>query len=147
MLQGFKLDQRSISLFRIILSILLIYDLYLKFSDFDDFYSESGVYPLSLSMQWLHKSAFSFHFMSTVTLVNILIIMFEVYFYFKILIGHRTYSSIFFSIMFLISLHNRNPLILHGGDEYLRCLLFLSFFLSLNYPSNTSNNNNNNYYY
>jgi hypothetical protein len=48
-----------------------------------------------------------------------------------LLIGYRTRLMTFIVWLFTSSLHTRNPLILNGGDDLLRVLLFFAMFLPL----------------
>ena len=48
-----------------------------------------------------------------------------------LLVGFYTRAATFLSFVLLLSLHNRNPLVLHGGDSLLRLLLFWSLLLPL----------------
>src|SRR5262245_35815228 len=48
-----------------------------------------------------------------------------------VVVGYRTQTALFLSWFLLIGLQARNPLILCGGDQLLRCLLFWCLFLPL----------------
>ncbi len=48
-----------------------------------------------------------------------------------LILGFHTRLTVFMSWVLLVSLHNRNPMILQGGDTFLRGLLFWSLFVPL----------------
>jgi hypothetical protein len=48
-----------------------------------------------------------------------------------LLVGYRTKLALFFSLLLLLSLHGRFPLLTQGGDALLRCMLFWSLLLPM----------------
>ncbi|MDY7080948.1 MAG: HTTM domain-containing protein, partial [Halobacteria archaeon] len=48
-----------------------------------------------------------------------------------LVVGYRTKVATVVSLVLLVSLHLRNPVILNGGDSLLRRLLFIGIFLPL----------------
>ncbi len=50
---------------------------------------------------------------------------------FSMLLGYKTRLSTFLCFFLLLSVQNRNPLVLQGGDDLLRLLLFWAIFLPL----------------
>lgn len=125
-------DLRALALMRIGLAIVIILDLGIRFTDLEAFYSDSGVLPLSL----LHEKSWNQYFFSVHTINGIWqfqLILFTIAFICAIflLIGYRTQLFTIFSWILLTSLHNRNLLILQGGDDLLRIVLFWGMFLPL----------------
>jgi hypothetical protein len=59
-----------------------------------------------------------------------------------LLFGFYTRLSTVISWIFLISLHTRNPMVLQGGDDFLRVLLFWAMFLPLGARFSVDNERN-----
>jgi hypothetical protein len=126
----FTLDLRSLALMRIGLALLVLLDLSIRISDIRVFYSDQGVMPLStlFSYSW-NPFNFSIHTISGLWQVQSLIFLINGIFAFLLLIGYRTRLSTFMCWMLMLSMHNRNPLILQGGDDLFRMMLFWGIFL------------------
>jgi hypothetical protein len=128
----FGLDVRSLALFRICLALLLIGDLLYRGQDLQAHYTDAGVMPLSLLALYqeshyyltLHALNGSFGVQLALFLISGLAALF-------LLVGYRTRTAAIVSWILLISLQNRNPLIIEGGDAVLRMLLFWGMFLPL----------------
>lgn len=129
---AFSLDLRSLALFRILLSIVLIYDLLDRMVDLQDHYTDLGVLPRQALIEsavnfWEWSIYFSFgNPIGTFLLFSISIIV-----YCSLLIGYRTRLSTILAWILLTSLQTRNPMVLQGGDELLKMILFWSIFLPL----------------
>jgi len=127
----FVIDDRSLALFRGCLGAILFVDLILRGRDLHAFYTDAGVLPrLTLlatnSPSWnlcFHLASGSFWFQLSLFTIAALAAL-------CILFNFKTRLMLFISWVLLLSLHNRNPLILNGGDVYLRCLLFWSLFIA-----------------
>src|SRR5207342_1437647 len=93
-------------------------------------YANSGVLPLSVLFEhnW-NPYFFSFHTASGLWHVQALYFLLAAIFAGCILLGYKTRLTTLLSWVFLLSLQNRNPLILQGGDDLLRMLLFWGIFL------------------
>ena len=128
----FTLDLRALALLRIGLGALLLIDLYTRATDLEAHYSNSGVLPLSALFQheW-NPYYFSFHTGSGLWEVQALYFLVAVFFAVCLMLGFNTRLATVFSWAMLVSLHNRNPLILQGGDDLVRMLLFWSIFLPM----------------
>lgn len=123
-------DLRALSLMRIAVAFVILLDLSIRVSDLEAFYANSGVAPLSMIFQ--HKwndYYFSFHTMSGLWQVQLLLFIFAACCALLLLIGYRTKLFTFLSWLLLLSLHNRNVIILQGGDDLLRMMLFWGMFL------------------
>jgi hypothetical protein len=126
----FTLDLRSLSLMRVGVALVLLIDLVIRFSDLEAHYTDTGIMPLELLFRQLWNPAFfslytmagSWPLQSVVFLLNFLCIG-------CLLLGYRTRLFTILCWIFLLSLHNRNPLIQQGGDDLLRMLLFWGIFL------------------
>ena len=81
--------------------------------------------------QLLNPANFSLHLMSGSVFFEGLLFFCAAFFLILLFLGYRTRLATFVSWIFLISLHNRNPIILQGGDIFVRALLFWALFLPL----------------
>ena len=129
-LQVMSLDLRSLALLRIAYGVLLCLDTLNRWTDLRAHYSDFGILPRAqvLELGW-HQYWFSLHM--AVGHVRWLHLLFALQFLFAValLLGWRTRLMTFLSWLFLISLHARNPMVLNGGDIYLRIVLFWMMFL------------------
>jgi hypothetical protein len=124
----FGIDLRSLALFRIALAVLLLADLAGRWPDLEAHYSDNGVLPLAMTPVYvplpLHALGGSAAYEGFLFLIAGAVAM-------ALLVGYRTTLATFFSWLLLLSLHARNPLVLHGGDLLERMLLFWAMFLPL----------------
>jgi hypothetical protein len=123
-------DIRALSLMRICIAAIILFDLGIRMTDLEAFYSNNGVVPLN----YLFENSWSNYFISIHTisgLWQVQFILFMAAFFFAIMlfIGYRTQLFTFLSWLMMLSLHNRNGLILQGGDDLLRMVLFWGIFL------------------
>jgi hypothetical protein len=115
---------------RILIAIILILDLTTRICDLEAFYSNTGVLPLTLLFENLWNSYYiSVHTISGLWQVQFILFIIAFFCAFLLLIGYRTTLFTFLSWFLLLSLHNRNGLILQGGDDLLRMILFWSMFI------------------
>ena len=128
----FGFDLRSLALFRIGLALVIIADLFIRFDDIREHYSDYGVLPrTALIEQFLKPWYWSIHLLSGQPFVQALLFGFAIFFAFLLLIGYRTRLATIASWAMIVSLHNRNPALLFAGDDTLRALLFWAMFLPL----------------
>ena len=140
----FGLDLRSLAALRIALSGYLIWDLADRARSLEAHYTDLGVYPVSMqqfarvsdgwpweerSIHWpnywsLHALRGDLNWEIFLFLVNAVILI-------GMLVGYKTRLTTILSWVMLASLHNRNEMVLHGGDEMARMLLFWGMFLPL----------------
>ncbi|MBO6516374.1 MAG: HTTM domain-containing protein [Bacteroidia bacterium] len=130
----FTLDLRALALFRIFLAVVLIGDISVRFSDLQAFYSNQGVLPLDVMHEGNYFSPFSIsvHMMNGALWFQTILVALAYVFAICMLVGYRTRLFTFLSFFMLFSIQTRNPLVLQGGDDFLRLLLFWAIFL----PSN-----------
>ena len=132
LLTFFRIDLRSLAVFRMALGLLLIADLLVRFGDLTAFYTDAGVVPRDILVRqspnapWLslHVWGGSWLWQATLFAVSALLAT-------SLFVGYRTRWSVFLSWLLLVSLQSRNPLVLNGGDVLLRTLLMWSNFLPL----------------
>lgn len=126
----FYFDKRSLGLTRIALASTLLIDLFIRISDLETHYTDFGVLPRTalLELSW-QEWFISIHLLSGNYYVQIFMFLVAALFAFFLLTGRKTRLSTVVSWLLLISLQNRNPMILQGGDVLLRCLLFWGMFI------------------
>jgi hypothetical protein len=129
----FGIDLRSLAALRIGAGLLLLVDLFLRAGDLTAHYSDNGVMPRSLVTEKVLQNPWclSLHMMSGAAPVEGLLFGIAALCAFCFLIGFKTRLATITSWFLLLSLHNRNPMILQGGDVLLRMLLFWGMLLPL----------------
>eukprot|EP01113_Clastostelium_recurvatum_P049149 TRINITY_DN905_c0_g2_i2.p1 TRINITY_DN905_c0_g2~~TRINITY_DN905_c0_g2_i2.p1 ORF type:complete len:777 (+),score=147.85 TRINITY_DN905_c0_g2_i2:145-2331(+) len=125
----FGLDYRSMALFRICIGILLLLDLCVRSTYLHDHYANNGVWPNHEAVESYYAYSVHFingheYFQAAMFLLNGLFILFMI-------IGWHTRIFTCMSWFMLTSLHNRNMLVLNGGDDFLRVMMFWAMFLPL----------------
>lgn len=127
----FSLDLRSLALFRICLSITILADLLLRSRDLLAHYTDYGVMPRqSLGLEtspWL----LSIHNLSGEVYFQAILFLLATSLAVCLLIGLKTQYMVFLNWLMLISLQNRNPLVLSGADVGLDLMMFWALFLPL----------------
>jgi hypothetical protein len=122
-----SLDLRSLALFRIGLGLLLLADLFVRADDLAAHYTDLGVLP----WQAVSSSVLSLHLLQGSWWFEAGLFVIAALFAVALLVGFHTRLAAFASYFLLLSLHVRNPVVLHGGDILLRVLLFWGLFLPL----------------
>lgn len=141
----FALDLRSLAFLRIGLALYLLWDLLDRGRSLEAHYSDIGVYPVGFLQkteyiqgwwweQWnIHwPNYWSFHsipgdtgpWVGFVFAINAIFLI-------GMLVGYKTRFMVLVCWILNISLQNRNPMVLHGGDQMVRVLLFWAQFLPL----------------
>lgn len=129
---AYSLDLRSLALFRVGLALVLIGDLIARARDLTVFYTDSGILPRAALLEnFALPERFSIHLMSGQFVFQAALFVIAGLFALMLLFGIRTRLASFVSWFMLISLQMRNPVILQGGDVYLRLLAFIAIFLPL----------------
>ena len=130
--EWFSIDVRSLALFRIAAGLFMLADLAWRATTLTAFYTDAGVAPRAILVPPLtHLSHWSFHslggsvaFEAALFVLNGLVLG-------AFVIGYRTRLATFLSWAFLLSLNNRNPLVLQAGDTLLCLGLLWAVFLPL----------------
>ncbi len=130
MKQSLFLDLRALALMRMAVACLVLLDITIRLSDVEMFYANTGAVPLALLFQhnW-NDYAFSFHTFSGMWEMQVFLFIVNAYCALLLLLGKQTKLACFLCWIFMVSLHNRNPFILQGGDDLLRMLLFWGILL------------------
>ncbi len=129
----FGIDARSLALFRVALALVLLSDLWLRIANLNAFYTDAGVLPRTAQIEIYAglPALFSLHLMSGTLGGQGILLSIQVVAALALLVGYRTGTATFVSWVLLVSLHNRNPMVLQGGDVLLRMMLFWGLFLPL----------------
>ena len=126
------LDLRSLALFRVALSLVILGDLAQRAVDLGAHYSDAGVLPrAALIERFSGDWAVSLHLASGRVEAQAFLFALHAVAALCLLIGLRTRLATVCCWALCCSLHARNPMVLQGGDDLLRALLFWSLFLPL----------------
>jgi hypothetical protein len=128
----FYIDTRSLRLFRMLLALVIFFDLIVRISDLTAHYTEQGVLPLQalFKYEW-NDSWWSFLILSPEPLFSGIFFSIIILSALFLLVGFKPRLMTFFCWIGLVSIQNRNPIIYQGGDDLLRMLTFWSIFLPL----------------
>jgi hypothetical protein len=123
-------DLRALALMRFCISAVIMLDLSVRLGDLEAFYSDTGAVPLAMIFEHAWNDYFiSIHTISGLWQVQLILFMLAYLFAIMLFIGYRTRLFTFLSWFMMLSLHNRNSLVLQGGDDLLRMTLFWAIFL------------------
>ncbi|MCR5889086.1 hypothetical protein LRS06_15175 [Hymenobacter sp. J193] len=126
----FTLDLRALALLRIATGAVVLTDLAIRSTDLEAHYTNLGVLPLHVLFQFCwNPYEFSLHTSSGLWAVQAMWFGLAALAAVAVVLGYKTRWATALSWLLLISLQNRNPLIVQGGDDLLRMLLFWGFFL------------------
>lgn len=126
----FTLDLRSLALCRIFIGLLMLADLFVRAHDLVAHYTNEGIMPIPLlTASFINPWDFSFHTLSGGESWIRLLFFIHSLLLVALIVGYRTRWMTLLTWIFLISLHNRNPLLQHGGDVFLRIQLFWAIFI------------------
>lgn len=129
---GWSLDIRSLSLFRIGLSLVIIGDLLLRSRYIVEHYTDLGVYPRQAYFGlWEGATSWTLHTANGQLWFQILIFSLHILLALWLLVGYRTKVATIWLWVLTVSLQNRNMGINSGADDLLRMVIFWSMFLPL----------------
>jgi predicted DCC family thiol-disulfide oxidoreductase YuxK len=127
----FIIDLRALALMRMGIGLLILVDLCIRWPDIDAFMSNIGAYDIATSLGYAGWMRWSLYWLlGDVWVVKGLFVI-ESLIALLFMLGIRTRLMTVLSFIFLVSLHNRNPLLLQGGDNLLLLLSFWGMFLPL----------------
>lgn len=127
----FGIDLRTLALFRIFLATSIIFDLISRSRDLVAHYTDFGVMPRAVLVDYLSDASFSFHIINGSASFQVMLFAIAALAAFFLLLGWKTKTMTIISWLFLISIQNRNVLILSGEDNLILLLTFWSMFLPL----------------
>lgn len=125
------IDARSLAAFRVALGLLVLSDLLLRSRNLRAFYTDRGVLPRSAVAAAGDSLRWSVHLLSGEAWFQALLFALAGLLAVALTVGYRTRLATVGSWLLLVSLHNRAPEVLNGGDFLLRLLLFWGIFLPL----------------
>ncbi|QZX99423.1 hypothetical protein [Halobaculum rubrum] len=125
-------DRRALVALRVSLGALLLADLLLRARSLTFFYADAGALPRSiLFIRYPITATLSVHtWFGDPWWVTLLLVAAGVA-ALALVFGYRTKAAAVCSLVLLVSLHARNPLVLNGGDSLLRRTLLWSLFVPL----------------
>lgn len=128
--QSYTLDVRALSIMRIAIGLVLLCDLVIRSLSINAFFTNEGVLPLDIlkTYNW-NRYYFSFHALSGELWWQVVLFILNAVCAGLLIVGYRTRLFTFICWTFLVSLQNRNPFILQGGDDLLRLVLLWGIFL------------------
>jgi hypothetical protein len=132
----FSIDLRTLAAFRICFALALLVDLYDRALSLEAHYTDVGTFPIQVMKLWIGPNApwwsgFSIHGLGGGLAYQIFLWVLAVLFAFSLLVGYQSRIAALLSWVMLVSVHNRNPMVLHGGDVMLRCMAFWATWLPL----------------
>ncbi len=126
------IDRRALAAFRVALALVVLVDLAGRVSDARAFYTDAGVLPRSLlAALYPGYATVSLHAVSGSLTVQLGLFALAAVAALALLVGYRTRLAAVVSLVLLVSLQLRNPLVLNSGDVLLRRLLFWGCLLPL----------------
>lgn len=128
----FAIDARALAALRIALGSLLLLDLVLRARHLTAFYTDAGVLPrAALTAEYPVISRLSVHTISGSPGLQAVLFVVAGVAAVALVLGYRTRLATAVSLLLLISLHARNPVVLNGGDSLLRRLVLWGLLLPL----------------
>lgn len=128
----FRIDLRSLALFRVLIALLLLVDLAIRSTDLNVMYTDGGMFPRAEI--WFRVTSvwnWSLHFASGAAWYEGLLFAIAGLLALALMAGFWTRVATIGSWLLVVSLHHRVPAILSGAEILLRMLLFWSMFLPL----------------
>ncbi|MDA1138456.1 MAG: HTTM domain-containing protein [Planctomycetota bacterium] len=123
------IDPRSLAALRIAVAILVIADLLIRSTDLIAHYTDEGLVPREAQIKFTAKWIFCFHLLNGTWQYQAVLFLCAGMLAVCMAFGYRTRLVTFLSWLFLTSLQNRNLILLQGGDDLLRMLVFWGIFL------------------
>lgn len=128
----FGVDARALAALRVAVGALLLADLAIRATDLVAHYTDAGVLPrAALHAHYPTLARLSLHAASGAAWMQATLFLAAAVAAVALAVGYRTRLATAVSLLFLVSLHLRNPLVLNAGDGLLRRLLLWSLFLPL----------------
>jgi hypothetical protein len=125
------LDLRSIGFLRIGIAVCLLFDLAGRAPDLEAHYTDIGLFPRDAAIETADAWHISLHFANGQYVFQAILFAVAAISAIFLLIGLQTRLAAIASWILIVSLQNRNFIILNGADVLLRMILFWSLFLPL----------------
>lgn len=128
----FGLDLRSLAIFRMGIALLILIDLIQRYQNLTAHYTDFGILPrAALIEQFSNPWRWSIHLFNGEPFFQSILFILAGLVALALFFGYQTRFVTIFSWALLVSLYNRNNLIITAGDIELRLLLFWGIFLPL----------------
>lgn len=127
----FGIDLRTLALFRILLAGTILLDLLTRSYDLTAHYTDFGVLPRNVLLDYLSPSTFSLHLMNGTMPFQAGLFLLAAIIAIFLAIGWHTKVMTILSWLLMLSLQNRNVLILSGEDNLMLLMTFWAMFLPL----------------
>ena len=127
----FGIDLRTLALFRVCLGLWLLADLINRAGHLVAHYTDIGVFPRATAVEYLSDWRLSIHFVNGSAWFQATLFIIAGLLALCLVLGYRTRIVTVVSWFLLLSLQNRNPVLLQGGDNLVLMLLFWGMFLPL----------------
>ncbi len=125
-----SLDLRSLAAARIFTGIVLLLDIIFRLEDVVMFYTDSGVLTRQqILTHYPEEWRWSLHLLGGNQELQLILFGFAAVFAVMLIVGYKTRLATIASWILLVSIHNRNPMVLNAGDVTFRLLLFWAMFL------------------
>ncbi len=126
----FSLDLRSLALLRVLLGALIMVQVWTLFPDAEALLSDAGMFPRKALIEGAWSPwALSLYMLAETPFQARVLLLLQALAALGLAAGLRTRWCALASWILLVSLHNRNPLILNGGDTLMAVLSFWILFL------------------
>ena len=131
-MRPFALDLRALALWRIVLGALVLLDIVLRYRDLQAFYGDQGVLSRASYFQqsWEYTGYHLFLATGTTGGLTVMFLLWGAA-AFCLMVGFHARLAGVVTWYFVASIQLRNPLVLDGGDDLLRLLLFWTPFLPI----------------
>lgn len=127
----FGTDLRSLAVFRMVLGLVMLFDLLGRWSDVAIHYSDQGLLSREEAIDGLNPWRWSLYFVNGSSQFVHAMFALTALVTLAVIVGYRTRLTMVAMWVLLVSLQVRNPLVLSGADSYLRVLMFWGMFLPL----------------
>jgi hypothetical protein len=127
----FGLDLRSMGLLRIGIAVCLLIDLGGRTGDLVAHYTDAGLFPRDAAIETSDAWHISLHLANGQYAFQAILFAIAAFAACCLLIGIQTRLAGVVSWLLIVSLQNRNFIVLNGADVLLRMVLFFSLFLPL----------------
>eukprot|EP01116_Phalansterium_solitarium_P006826 TRINITY_DN19217_c0_g1_i1.p1 TRINITY_DN19217_c0_g1~~TRINITY_DN19217_c0_g1_i1.p1 ORF type:complete len:658 (+),score=159.09 TRINITY_DN19217_c0_g1_i1:133-2106(+) len=125
-----RMDLRSLALMRVCLGLTIIYDIVNRFRDLHPMYCDDGVLPRFFVQEYLQSEYWMSFYMqngSGLWVASLLVV--HMLAALSMTVGFYTRTATWLLYVLTNSLNNRNVLVMHGGDLYMRVVLFWAALL------------------
>ncbi len=131
LVRAFSIDYRTLALFRILISGIILADLCIRGEDFIAFFTDAGVTTRAQLLNYYGEGTWSVYFLNGTSLFAGILFVIAVLAALALLVGYKARLAALVSWVLLVSVQVRNPILLSGADDLMRVLLFWGLFLPL----------------